>query len=89
MLNNEAESVRKALIAQATLEWIDLNRISFLWNGRMVFCHYDREHNFFRIITHLDYEEEQEVSGWLSGSLKKVPEQKDKQGAEVEEENRD
>ena len=84
MLKNEAESKRKALIAQATLEWVDLNRLSFLWGGRLVVCHYDRDHNFFRILTHLDYEEEQEVSGWFAGNLNKVPTQTNPQGAEGE-----
>ena len=89
MLNNDAETKRKYLIAQATLEWVDLNRLSFLWGGRLVVCHYDRDHSFFRILTHLDYEEEQEVSGWFSGNLDKVPKQGNQQGAKVEEENRD
>jgi hypothetical protein len=89
MLNNEVETKRKALIAQATLEWVDLNRLSFLWGGRLIFCHYDRDNGFFRILTHLDYEEEQEVSGWFAGNLNKVPKQREQQGAGVEEENRD
>lgn len=89
MLNHEAELKRKSFIAQNTLEWVDFNKISFLWGGRLVICHFDKDHNFFRILTHLDYEEEQEVSGWFSGNLNKVPKQQDQQGAESEEEDRD
>jgi hypothetical protein len=59
-------------VAETTLQWLDNDKLSFLWNNELVLVHYDREYHFYRILTDHDEETLTAINNWLHGLKQRI-----------------
>lgn len=64
-------------IASTTLQWLDDDKLTFIWNTEIVLVHYRRENKTYRILT--DHEEETltAIPEWLDGAIQTDSEEED------------
>ena len=59
---------RRDFIAEKTLKYIGVDKVSFLWGDRVVIGFTNPKDNSLHLITNLDYEDTEQVNRWFAAS---------------------
>lgn len=54
------------LLAERSIQWQDVDKVSFLWDTELVLLYVDRENGTYRILTDLREEIQEDLFNWLN-----------------------